>query len=281
MSNKIFFCLFITIAFLFIPYPVPLCGTGGIPLHERKTEKSETTAVKPWSFINTAINENSGALEEKNNSLALAEEEKMIERIHWLGHASFYINSPDNLIIYIDPYRIKDGYPQADIILITHDHYDHCSPADIKKISKADTVIVGPKSISGKISQNLKIINPGSKINVKGISIEAVDSYNINKGFHPRSAGNVGYIVTVDMMRIYHAGDTDLIPEMKNIKADIVLLPVGGTYTMDAKEAAQAASSIGATICIPMHFGSVVGSPQDAIEFQKLSKSQVTILKQE
>ena len=202
----------------------------------------------------------------------------MIEKIHWLGQAGFRIE--DELVIYIDPYKIKRDR-EADIILISHDHFDHCSPGDIEKVKKGDTVIVASKGAASKLSGNMRILKPGDKINVKGIDIEGVSSYNIGKDFHPQAAGNLGFIITVMDTRIYHAGDTDLIPEMKGIKADIALLPVGGTYTMDAKEAAEAANTINPKIAIPMHWGSVVGSRKDAEQFQKLCKGEVRILEEE
>jgi len=204
----------------------------------------------------------------------------MLEKIHWLGHASFYIEAPQG-IIYIDPYQLKPGLPKADIILITHEHFDHFSVSDIKEIAKPETIIVGPKEIEKKMDYSLKILRPQEKINLKGIEIEAVPSYNLNKNFHPKSQGYLGFIITVDNFRIYHAGDTDLIPEMKTLKPDIVLLPVGGTYTMNAKEAAEAVNLINPKIAIPMHWGGIVGSEKDAEEFKRLCKIEVRILELE
>jgi L-ascorbate metabolism protein UlaG (beta-lactamase superfamily) len=205
----------------------------------------------------------------------------MIENIHWLGHAAFYIKAKDGTIIIFDPYKISKNAPQADIVLITHEHFDHCSQGDLEKVTKPDSIIVGPASVARKLSYQVKILKPGEKISVKAIEIEAVSSYNPNKNFHPRSEGNLGFIVTIDGIKVYHAGDTDLIPEMKGIKADIALLPVGGTYTMNAKEAAEAANLINPQTAIPMHFGSIVGSAKDAEDFKKLCKVEVRILKQE
>lgn len=204
----------------------------------------------------------------------------MLDNIHWLGQSTFYIQF-DKVTIYIDPYRIKKDKPKADIILITHTHFDHYSPSDIKIIAKDDTIIVGPKSLKSELSYTLKTLNPKDKINIQGIEIEAVSAYNINKNFHPPQAKNLGFIILVNKMRIYHTGDTDFIPEMKDIKADIVLLPIGGTYTMDAKEAVRAVEAIKPKIAIPMHWGSVVGSYSDAEEFKRLSKTEVKILRQE
>ena len=204
----------------------------------------------------------------------------MIDKIHWLGQSSFFIES-SKVNIYIDPFKIKEGLPKADIILVTHEHFDHCSGEDIKKIHKPDTIIVGPKTITSKLPYPIKTIKPGDSISLNDVVIEAVYAYNLNKNFHPRSDDYLGYIVSVDNTKIYHAGDTDYIPEMKKIKADICLLPIGGTYTMDAKEASQAANMINPKVAIPMHFGSIVGQKSDAEEFKKLCRVTVKILTQE
>jgi len=203
-----------------------------------------------------------------------------IKKIHWLGHDGFRIDASQ--VIYIDPFQLKTTIP-ADLILITHDHYDHCSPEDIKKIQKKDTVFITEAASAKKLQGDIRIVKPGDTTTVGGITIEAVASYNTNKEFHPKSSGLLGFILTVDNVRIYHAGDTDFIPEMKNFKADIALLPVSGTYVMTAGEAAEAALAINPAVAIPMHFGSIVGSEDDARTFsEKLSgKLTVNILKRE
>jgi len=197
-------------------------------------------------------------------------------KIKWLGHAAFQIKK--ELIIYIDPYEIEETEP-ADLVLITHDHYDHCSPDDIVKIQKEDTIIVAPAAAAKKITGNTKIIKPGEKLNLKGILIQAVPAYNINKKFHPKSAGHVGFVITINGIKIYHAGDTDLIPEMEVIAADVALLPVSGTYVMSAHEAAEATKKIQPKIAIPMHYGSLVGTEKDAQEFSEKAHTEVKILR--
>jgi L-ascorbate metabolism protein UlaG (beta-lactamase superfamily) len=184
-----------------------------------------------------------------------------------LSHACFKING-NGLIIYIDPYNLKEP-DQADLILITHDHYDHCSINDIEKIRTDNTIIIA--SIGCSISGDVRHMNPGDKIVVKGIEIEAVSAYNIGKPFHPKEKRNLGYIITIEGKRIYHAGDTDLISEMNSITCDIALLPVSGTYVMTAQEAAKAADMIRPSlVAIPMHYGSgVVGTTLDAENFEK------------
>ncbi|MDI6642016.1 MAG: MBL fold metallo-hydrolase [Elusimicrobiota bacterium] len=195
----------------------------------------------------------------------------MLEKIKWLGHSSFYIEG--DKIVYFDPWKIKKELPKADIVLISHNHYDHCSPEDVKKIIKKETIIVTNETTALNFSGiELKIVKPGDKITVYGIDIVIFPAYNIDKSFHPKSSNGLGFVITISGHRIYHCGDTDLIPEMNNIKCDIALLAVSGTYVMTASEATKAAEIIKPKIAIPMHYGEVVGNIEDAQKFVDLCK---------
>ena len=200
--------------------------------------------------------------------------ETLLEKIHWLGHDGFRIDA--TAVIYIDPYQIKSTVP-ADIILVSHDHFDHCSPDDIIKIQKKSTAIITEKTSAGKLKGDIRIVKPGDKFTVQGIDIEIVPAYNTNKQFHPKTAGMLGFILTIEGVSIYHAGDADFIPEMKNIKADIALLPVSGTYVMTADEAVEAALAINPKFAIPMHYGAIVGTESDAKRFAEKLKGKIDV----
>lgn len=202
--------------------------------------------------------------------------------IEWLGHAGFRIAG--SRTVCIDPFQMQEG-EKADLVLITHPHYDHCSPADLKKIAGPETVIIAPIGCQSKIAAGrfhyaeFRNIQPGGKVSIYGAVISAVPAYNIGKKFHNRHDDWVGYVIELDGKRFYHAGDTDFINEMAGIKADVAFLPVGGTYTMDAREAAHAAAIIRPKIAVPMHYGSIVGSADDAEKFEKsVAHSRVEIM---
>ena len=201
----------------------------------------------------------------------------LLDNIKWLGHSGFKITGSKT--VYIDPFKINDDEP-ADIIIATHEHFDHLSVEDIKKIKTGDTVIITTKDCFSKVSGNVRTIDIGQTLEVDGIKIEAVPAYNLNKEFHPKHNKWMGVVLTIDERRIYHAGDTDNIPEMSNLKnIDIALLPVSGTYVMTAEEAANAANMIKPKVAIPMHYGSIVGTALDAEKFQELCLCKVVIMK--
>jgi L-ascorbate metabolism protein UlaG (beta-lactamase superfamily) len=192
----------------------------------------------------------------------------MSENLHWLGHDSFRIDGPP--VVYVDPYQLSGELPPADLILITHDHFDHLSPADVAKIHRPATVVVAPKEVVSKLSVPVTTIAVGETRKVAGISVKAVAAYNTDKTFHPKADGKVGFVFAVGGVTYYHAGDTDVIPEMNDLAPDVALLPVSGTYVMTADEAAKAARAIKPKTAVPMHYGAIVGSEADARRFAKL-----------
>jgi len=209
----------------------------------------------------------------------------MIQGLIWLKHASFVYNNSSSTPpgagkrVYFDPWQL-DETEQADFILISHGHYDHLDPASIKKIRAARTVVVAPADCVAQIGGDVKTLVPGEELAFSGISVRAVRAYNIGKMFHVRENGWVGYVVTIDGVKVYHAGDTDLIPEMEGLQCDVALLPVGGTYTMDAEEAAEAATVIKPKIAaVPMHYGYIVGSRKDGDAFKKFAKVSAEIMR--
>ncbi len=201
--------------------------------------------------------------------------------ITWLGHDSFRISAGDKRI-YIDPWKLAND-DDATLILVTHEHFDHCSPEDVEKVSGQNTTIITTEDTAAKLEGNIKTVSPGDVVEVEGIRIEAVPAYNTDKKFHPEGNKWVGFIVQIGDTRIYHAGDTDTIKEMSSFKdITIALLPVSGTYVMTAEEAAEAAKLIEPEILVPMHFGDIVGSKADAERFKELCEGmRVEILKKE
>ena len=188
--------------------------------------------------------------------------ETILENISWLGHDGFMIKGAGKTII-IDPYQLNHAEP-ADIILVSHSHYDHCSPEDIDKIQTDSSIIITEPESASKLSGDVRVVKPGDTQKLGEITVEAVAAYNTNKKFHPKKKNWLGFIVTIEGCRVYHAGDTDLIDEMAGIDADIALLPVSGTYVMTAEEAVEAAKRIGPKVAIPMHYDSLVGTKDDA-----------------
>ena len=203
----------------------------------------------------------------------------MLENIEVLYHSSIRISK--NKVIYIDPFKIDKTYNDADIVFITHDHYDHYSEEDIDKVINENTTIIIPEELLTKllkkgINKNAIItVEPNEKYVVQGIKFETISAYNTNKTFHPKENGWVGYIIIINGIRYYIAGDTDITEENKQVKCDVAFVPVGGTYTMDFKEAASLINEIKPKIAIPIHYGSIVGTEQDAIDFIRLLHPEI------
>jgi L-ascorbate metabolism protein UlaG (beta-lactamase superfamily) len=190
-------------------------------------------------------------------------------KLKWFGHAAFEIDIKGRKI-YIDPFSLPVDFNVADLILITHEHYDHCDLENIKKIQSKKTLIVTTETAARRVPGKVKVIKEGNDYEFDdNITISAVPAYNPNKPFHPRGFG-VGFILESGDKKIYHAGDTDLIPEMETFgELDVALLPVGGTYTMNVEEAVKAVKIIKPKIAIPMHYGKIVGDKSDADKFKK------------
>lgn len=192
--------------------------------------------------------------------------------ITWLGHASFRLERRVGRrlkVVYIDPWRVPGEPQDADVILITHPHFDHLSLPDIHKVAKGTTVIVGPPDCLKEVTGTTRAVKPGDHLELDGVGVDVVPAYNTNKPYHPKANQWVGYVVELGKVRIYHAGDTDVIPEMHAIRADVALVPVSGTYVMNADEAFMAVSFIDPKLAIPMHYGSIVGSEADAQRFKE------------
>lgn len=198
-----------------------------------------------------------------------------VKKIHWLGHDTIRLDG--STVVLFDPFQISSTKP-ADLILISHDHFDHNSPEDVAKIRKKDSIIVTDNASAKKLTGEIRIVAPGDKISVRGVTVEVGPAYNTNKEFHPKAAGMLSFVVTLDGVRYYHAGDTDFIPEMKDMEVDVAFLPVSGTYVMTADEAVKAAEAIKPKIAIPMHYGAIVGSEKDAEKFQKALEGKVEVV---
>jgi L-ascorbate metabolism protein UlaG (beta-lactamase superfamily) len=210
----------------------------------------------------------------------------LLDSLEWLGHSGFRVRTREG-VIYIDPYRVADG-PKADLILVTHGHYDHFSPQDVERLSSERTWLVGPPAVAERVSGQVHSIGPGEMLEdelVRGVHVSAVAAYNTSKRnpegevFHPREAGWVGYELNVRGERLYHSGDTDVIPEMDSVAGvDVALLPVSGVYVMTAEEAAEAARRIQPRTAVPMHWGEHIGTREDAEAFARNAPVEVRIM---
>jgi L-ascorbate metabolism protein UlaG (beta-lactamase superfamily) len=210
----------------------------------------------------------------------------LLDSLQWLGHSGFRIVTP-SATIYIDPYRASQG-PKADVILVTHGHYDHFSLQDVERLSHERTCLVAPAAVAERASGHVSSIAPGEELeleSVPGVEVTAVAAYNTSKRdrdgrlFHPREAGWVGFDLNIRGERLYHSGDTDVIPEMDGVVGvDVALLPVSGVYVMTASEAAEAARRIQPEVAIPMHWGEHIGTREDAEAFAERAPGKVRLL---
>ena len=202
-------------------------------------------------------------------------------KIQVLCHSSIKIIT--DKVIYLDPFRIEKENHDADIIMITHSHYDHFSEENINKIKNSSTKILVPSDLLSKTlelgfeNENIIIVEPNNIYSVLNIEVQTIPAYNVNKKFHPKNNNWVGYILLIENKKVYIAGDTDITDENKLIKCDIALVPIGGTYTMTAKEAAQLINTIKPKIAIPIHYGEIVGTKEDAEQFKKLVDKNIEV----
>jgi L-ascorbate metabolism protein UlaG (beta-lactamase superfamily) len=191
--------------------------------------------------------------------------DQVVSGLHWLGHDCFRLDYSGGRL-YFDPFELAGG-PRADLILITHEHFDHCVAEDVAKIAGPDTVILTERQCAAKLAGRVRLMKPGDVVEAAGVKATATPAYNTDKDFHPKANNWLGFVVAVDGVTIYHAGDTDHIPEMADLDVDVALLPVSGTYVMTAEQAAGAARAINPRLAIPMHYGAIVGEQGDAEKF--------------
>jgi L-ascorbate metabolism protein UlaG (beta-lactamase superfamily) len=200
-----------------------------------------------------------------------------IDHLAWLGHSGFRLSG--SRIVYFDPWEVSG--PAADLILISHDHFDHCDPPTVKALYGPQTRIITEPASAEKLKaegfERVTVMAPGDELEVSGVSLKAVPAYNTNKDFHPRGKNYLGFVVTLDGLSLYHAGDTDHIEEMKTIKAQVALLPVSGTYVMTAEEAARAALALSPAVAVPMHFNKIVGDESMAKAFAEALQGRLAV----
>ena len=206
----------------------------------------------------------------------------MTENIDVFTHSSIRIRGSLGSV-YVDPFHMAEEPHDAAFIFVTHDHFDHFSPEDIAKVETENTVLIVPEGMKEKAEKEIgslveiRTVVPGSSYEIGNLKFETVSSYNKIKPFHPKHAGWVGYILQVNGQRIYIAGDTDATAEAKQVQCDIALVPVGGTYTMDAKQAAGLVNTIRPKTAIPTHYGSVVGKQEDACIFAEHVDGDISV----
>ena len=271
---------------------LPACSAGVKPDKDETSSDAEEKKVEQEKDEDEEGSE--ARLEEnkkKDKKEKQKEERKMttkeaLEKVTINTQSSIRIDGSKK--VYIDPYKRNEAVHDADLILITHAHYDHFDPSSIKNVAGDKTMIVCPDSMYKDVENlgvgaDLAAVEPGAGINPKssleGIDIKAVPAYNLNKNFHPKANGWVGYILTMDGVRYYAAGDTDALPELENVKCDIAFVPIGGTYTMTAKEAAGLVNSIKPETTVPIHYGTIVGKAQDADVFGAALDKDIKMVK--
>jgi L-ascorbate metabolism protein UlaG (beta-lactamase superfamily) len=219
-------------------------------------------------------------LHEKDFIFLMRNTSMKLDFIKWIGHASFLLDVRGKNV-YIDPFAIKGQLPKADVIFITHAHFDHFNEEDIRKIATDGTKFVAPSDVAKKLKgRDVLAVEPDRSYEVEGIPFRTVPAYNTEKEFHQKSNGWVGYIIDADGTSVYHAGDTDVIEEMKGIDVDVALIPIGGHYTMDLEDAIRATTMIRAKVFIPMHYKTLLGKDGSSSaegEFKRRVKNSVLL----
>jgi L-ascorbate metabolism protein UlaG (beta-lactamase superfamily) len=186
--------------------------------------------------------------------------------IRWMGHASFRLAAGE-LVLYIDPWKLSSAKPDADLVFVSHAHFDHCSAEDVAAVSRDTTTLVGPADVVESLPGG-RVLKPGDRTEAAGVCIDGIRAYNVDNDFHPKANDWLGAVITLEGTRVYYAGDTDHIPEMGELsEVDVALLPVGGTYTMNAAQAAEACRAIRPRMAVPYHWGDIVGTETDARAF--------------
>ncbi len=203
----------------------------------------------------------------------------MYDEVRVLTHSSIRIDAGE--VMYFDPFNIKEAAHDADIIFVTHEHFDHFSPEDIAKLKSDNTILVCPLTMADKLSatdfdkEHIELVEPQDELSIDDINIKAVPAYNVGKHFHPEENRWVGYLVEVHGTSYYVAGDTDINDDVINVRCDVALLPCGGTYTMDSCEAAKLADFIKPKLVIPTHYGSVAGEPECGTKLAALLNGRI------
>jgi L-ascorbate metabolism protein UlaG (beta-lactamase superfamily) len=194
----------------------------------------------------------------------------MLDRFTWYRQSA-YLWKGDGINVYIDPWGVT-GDPPADVVFITHAHFDHFNEEDLKKVVRGGTKIIAPHDVAQELSGDVTPVAPGESHDVNGIKVQTVPAYNVVESrleAHPRASNWVGYVLTLGDTTYYHAGDTDHVPELDEVRADVSFVPIGGTYTMEAPEAAELVKAQSPKLAVPMHYGFVVGTPEDAEMFKR------------
>ena len=242
----------------------------------------KSSQVNRRKFMGTSLGilVTSGVVGQSSGSTESGKIEDLLAGFTWIEQSGFRIES-EGKVLYFDPIKVTGTPKDADLICISHSHDDHCSLADVKKLVKARTIIYTEPSSAAKVkaaAATMAILKPGDGANQEGFLIQTVPAYNLTATHHPKSSNLLGFIITLpDGRRVYQAGDTDFIPEMKTVETDIALLPVGGMYTMDASQAAEAAKTFKPKLAVPMHYGYAVGSVRDAESFAAKLKGEVDV----